>query len=191
MINKKNKKLFYKFYLASFFVAIFLITSLFVFYTSYKNEQLDISKVVHQNEIQIGKQIFAMPYLKGFSSAEQRGMKDYIKSISVSKHYWPTIYTYYNSNERFNCVSVHSLSKFSWIGMNETEAEKSLKEIFPRAKLKSMKYRGATIYYAQRKTSQWYGLFLRDGLILIRNSKGYLNGNDLFDLTLKFLEKNV
>jgi hypothetical protein len=75
--------------------------------------------------------------------------------------------------------------------MTEVKAQKTLKEIFPRSKVKSIKYRGATIFYSEKKSAKWYGLFLRDGLILIRNSKGSLDKNDLFDLTLNFVEKNV
>ncbi len=172
------------------FVSFFVLLSVFIILFS-NLEQNDLVPTVHENQIEIGDKSFIMPQLKGFSSAEKRGMKDYIKSISVSKYHWPTIYTYYNDFQDFNCVSVHSLSKFTWIEMTEEKAQKSLKEIFPRSKVKSIKYRGATIFYSDKKNARWYGLFFRDGLILIRNSKGYLDRNDLFDLTLKFVEKNV
>jgi len=75
--------------------------------------------------------------------------------------------------------------------MTEKKAEKSLKEIFPRSKVKSIKYRDATIFYSDKQSAKWFGLFFKDGLILIRNSKGYIDRNDLFDLTLKFIEKNA
>ncbi len=172
------------------FVSFFVLLSVFIILFS-NLEKNDLVPTVHENQIEIGDKSFIMPQLKGFSSAEKRGMKDYIKSISVSKYHWPTIYTYYNDFQDFNCVSVHSLSKFTWIEMTEEKAQKSLKEIFPRSKVKSIKYRGATIFYSDKKNARWYGLFFRDGLILIRNSKGYLDRNDLFDLTLKFVEKNV
>ena len=172
------------------FLSFFILLSVVII--SFSNfEQNDLIETVNENQIEIGDKSFIMPQLKGFSSAEQRGMKDYIKSISVSKHHWPTIYTYYNDFQNFNCVSVHSLSKFTWIEMTEEKAQKSLKEIFPRSKVKSIKYRDATIFYSNKKSARWYGLFFRDGLILIRNSKGYLDRNDLFDLTLKFVEKNA
>ena len=173
-----------------FFVSFFvLLAALIIAFSNI--EQTEVLETVHENQIQIGDRSLIMPHLKGFSSAEQIGMKDYIKSISVSKYHWPTIYTYYNNLQGFNCISVHSLSKFTWIEMTEVKAQKTLKEIFPRSKVKSIKYRGATIFYSEKKSAKWYGLFLRDGLILIRNSKGSLDKNDLFDLTLNFVEKNV
>ena len=105
-----------------------------------KGDKIDFSESI-ENRIKIGQEVFIMPPLKGFSSAEKRGVKDYIKSISVSKHLWPTIYTYYNSSDGFNCVSFHSLSKFSWIQMDTKKAKKSLLDIFPRSNIKSIDYR--------------------------------------------------
>ena len=64
-----------------------------------KEDEIGFSESM-ENRIKIGQEVFIMPPLKGFSSAEKRGVKDYIKSISVSKHLWPTIYTYYNSWRR-------------------------------------------------------------------------------------------
>jgi hypothetical protein len=172
------------------FISFFVLSSVAII-SSRNVEQNDLVETVNENQIEIGDKSFILPQLKGFSSAEQRGMKDYIKSISVSKHHWPTIYTYYNEYKSFNCVSFHSLSKFTWIAMTEKKAEKSLKEIFPRSKVKSIKYRDAIIFYSDKQSAKWFGLFFKDGLILIRNSKGYIDRNDLFDLTLKFIEKNA
>ena len=155
-----------------------------------KEDEIGFSESM-ENRIKIGQEVFIMPPLKGFSSAEKRGVKDYIKSISVSKHLWPTIYTYYNSSNSFSCVSVHSLSKFSWIQMDAKKAKKSLKDIFPRSNIKSIDYRGATIFFPEKNNLKWFGIFFNNGLILIRNSKGFLDRNDLFDLTLNFVEKNV
>tara|TARA_B100001059_G_scaffold230126_1_gene263901 strand:- start:1760 stop:2338 length:579 start_codon:yes stop_codon:yes gene_type:complete len=155
-----------------------------------KGDEIDLSESI-ENQIKIGQEVFIMPHLKGFSSAEKRGVKDYIKSISVSKHLWPTIYTYYNSSDGFNCVSFHSLSKFSWIQMDTKKAKKSLLDIFPRSNIKSIDYRGATIFFPKKNNVNWYGIFFNNGLILVRNSKGFIDRNDLFDLTLNFVEKNV
>jgi hypothetical protein len=155
-----------------------------------KGDKIDFSESI-ENRIKIGQEVFIMPPLKGFSSAEKRGVKDYIKSISVSKHLWPTIYTYYNSSDGFSCVSVHSLSKFSWIQMDAKKAKKSLIDIFPRSNIKSIDYRGAIIFFPKKNRFKWYGIFFNNGLILIRNSKGFVEGNDLFDLTLNLVEKNV
>lgn len=167
-----------------------IFTTAIIIYSKDKGDEMDLSKSI-ENHIKIGQEVFIMPPLKGFSSAEKRGVKDYIKSISVSKHLWPTIYTYYNSTHGFNCVSVHSLSKFSWIEMDAKKAKKSLIDIFPRSNIKSIDYRGAIIFFPKRNKYKWYGIFFNNGLILIRNSKGFIDGNDLFDLTLNFVEKNV
>ena len=75
-----------------FFVSFFvLLAALIIAFSNI--EQTEVLETVHENQIQIGDRSLIMPHLKGFSSAEQIGMKDYIKSISVSKHHWPTIYT--------------------------------------------------------------------------------------------------
>jgi len=170
-------------------IVIFALVNIFQNIKDDQNE-IDLSVDIG-NQIKIGQEVFIMPPLRGFSSAEKRGVKDYIKSIAVSKHLWPTIYTYYNSSESFSCVSVHSLSKFSWIKMDSKKAKRSLKDIFPRSSIKSVEYRGSIIFFPEKKNIKWFGIFFNNGLILIRNSKGFIDGNDLFDLTLNFVEKNV
>ena len=75
--------------------------------------------------------------------------------------------------------------------MDPKKAKKSLIDIFPRSNIKSIDYRGAIIFFPKRNKYNWYGIFFKNGLILIRNSKGFVDGNDLFDLTLNFVEKNV
>jgi hypothetical protein len=75
--------------------------------------------------------------------------------------------------------------------MDANKAKKSLIDIFPRSNIKSIDYRGAIIFFPKRNKYKWYGIFFNNGLILIRNSKGFVDGNDLFDLTLNFVEKNV
>ena len=75
--------------------------------------------------------------------------------------------------------------------MDTKKKKKSLRDIFPRSNIKSIDYRGAIIFFPKRNKYKWYGIFFNNGLILIRNPKGFVDGNDLFDLTLNFVEKNV
>jgi hypothetical protein len=75
--------------------------------------------------------------------------------------------------------------------MDTKKAKKSLLDIFPRSNIKSIDYRGATIFFPKKNNVNWYGIFFNNGLILVRNSKGFIDRNDLFDLTLNFVEKNV